>query len=970
MRRLFIPNFKALWISCFIAMLACLAGTTSAAEPAASAVAQTVGKTAEKGIFDYWPIATIISALGLGFVVYQYRKRNIDAGKKKVAETEAVEKHEDRKKSDQAWSNEERYRERLKEELGKSTILGMPGVKGDSESVDLMQTFVPLDLEEAERVMEKAFEQERVQRMSGERSLETPDSALTKAVDGKSRMLLVIGEPGAGKTTIIKHFALNSKLVLRGFSKPLKISYLPLNAMKAGDEKSKSLPQKLAEQFQPHINLEASWFDERLKQDRTLVLLDGLDEIGDKSQRVEVCRWISDAAKTWSRAFFVLTSRDKGYAAEERKALLIDKRSAYVKRFNESQQREFLEKWFKAALSQDSAKSERESVATEKAQALIEYLSRPDHKGLKALAGIPLMLQLMALLWKESGTLPRRREELYRIALDYLLYYRESEKKQEPILPAEESRKVLAPVSLWIQEREPREETVEKDALHLQMQEVIDHLSFRYRNHSAKAVCENMVERMSVLDVAGSKYQFRHKTFREYLAASQILATREDADADERLKRLAGFVGDPWWDEPLLFFMAQANTGLYEKFIRAFFEVEKSASLDQESLTFLKRLVLAPPVQTVKPFRELLADSSMTPNRQHYLLDCLKTIGSREAMEAAQEFVSRNPDAGRELLRKAGEVVELLGRTMNNTKIIQDSEMLKVANISRGSIHKRIETLTIAQSLPDVLQSSIEPGAQYILIPGGRYVYSVTKKEVQVPDLYFAKYPVTNRMYRRFVDYLQANKPEYKVRYPLSVFWEILHTYAKKTDRGFADWLKNENRDLAELFRSSYDDDRKFGGDDQPVVSITWYAARSYCLWLSLMESQGHRTDLYRLPTEREWEWAAAGKEKRKYPWGDMEPTPKLANYDKSNIGATTPVGSYPEGATPEGLYDMAGNVWEWQENRFGHKDSPDARALRGGSRGVNTEYLRCSSRYVNDPGVWGNSIGFRVVRLSLAVEP
>ena len=950
-------------------MLACLAGTSSAAEPADSPAVQAAGKTSEKGIVDYLPAAAVIGALSLGFGYFQYRKRNIDAGKKKVAEKQAEAVYEDRKKSDQAGSNEERYRARLKLELDKNTIYGMPGVKGDSESVDLMQTFVPLDLEEAERVMEKEFEQERVQRMSVERSLETPDSALTKAVDGKSRMLLVIGEPGAGKTTIIKHFALNSMLVLRGFSKPLKISYLPLNAMKAGDEKSKSLPQKLAEQFQPHLNLEASWFDERLTHEPTLVLLDGLDEIGDKSQRVEVCRWISDAAKTWSRAFFVLTSRDKGYAAEERKALLIEKRSAYVKRFNESQQREFLEKWFKAALSQDSAKSERESVATEKAQALIEYLSRPDHKGLKALAGIPLMLQLMALLWKESGTLPRRREELYRIALDYLLYYRESEKKQEPILPAEESRKVLAPVSLWIQEREPREETVEKDALHLQMQEVIDHLSFRYRNHSAKTVCENMVERMSVLDVAGSKYQFRHKTFREYLAASQILATREDADADERLKRLAGFVGDSWWDEPLLFLMAQANTGLYEKFIRAFFEVEKSASLDQESLTFLKRLVLAPPVQTVKPFRELLLeDASMTPNRQNYLLDCLKTIGSRQAVAVAQEFVSRNPDAGRELLRKAGEVVELLGETAD---ITEKTPVIKLRNISIEVGMRRIETPAIPQSLPDVLQSTVEPGAQYILIPGGRYLYSVTKKKVQVSDLYFAKYPVTNRLYRRFIDYLQLKMAEYDALFPVSGFEAALQEIANRNvwDNRFAEYLKEGKNDLGRLFRSARDDDRKFGGDDQPVVSISWYAARSYCLWLSLMENKGERTDLYRLPDETEWEYAAAGHEGRNYPWGSAEPTPKHANFNR-NEGATTPVGSYPEGATPEGLYDMAGNVWEWQENRFGHKDYPDSRALRGGSWNGSTGLLRCSSRNNDYPDFWGNNVGFRVVRPSLAVEP
>jgi formylglycine-generating enzyme required for sulfatase activity len=127
------------------------------------------------------------------------------------------------------------------------------------------------------------------------------------------------------------------------------------------------------------------------------------------------------------------------------------------------------------------------------------------------------------------------------------------------------------------------------------------------------------------------------------------------------------------------------------------------------------------------------------------------------------------------------------------------------------------------------------------------------------------------------------------------------------------------------------------GRGDHPVVRVSWHDATDYCRWLA--EATGKP---YRLPTEAEWEKAARGTEGSIYPWGDTWDA-KRCNTKENGRGDTTPVGAYPLGASPYGLLDMAGNVWEWTTSLLwnypyqaddGRQDpsSPDSRVLRGGS--------------------------------------
>ncbi len=182
---------------------------------------------------------------------------------------------------------------------------------------------------------------------------------------------------------------------------------------------------------------------------------------------------------------------------------------------------------------------------------------------------------------------------------------------------------------------------------------------------------------------------------------------------------------------------------------------------------------------------------------------------------------------------------------------------------------------------------------------------------------------------------------------------------------------------------------------NHPVKQVTWYGAVAYCDWRNLKEgltqAYDHETWLcnggdpyratgYRLPTEAEWEYAAQYDDERIYPWGDGSPGCDLANYGACGLGWTAPVGSRSAGPDKliggKGLFDMAGNVWEWcndwhqcpampdAADPAGPAGSEDGRVVRGGSWNYGQiGYLRCANRGVSGPNGRTNNLGFRVAR-------
>ncbi|NUM77063.1 SUMF1/EgtB/PvdO family nonheme iron enzyme, partial [candidate division KSB1 bacterium] len=382
---------------------------------------------------------------------------------------------------------------------------------------------------------------------------------------------------------------------------------------------------------------------------------------------------------------------------------------------------------------------------------------------------------------------------------------------------------------------------------------------------------------------------------------------------------------------------------------------------DGARVDFLLRCVDETLVKDEAPFVHALKKLKRFEPR-YYALLALERIGTDTA-EAAVAQAQHDKDE-----RLAGEARSIYRRMAIDQIQIEMPEVRLVKTVFKGKSY----------DLPARIFNPVELNAEYILIKNGKYKYSVSKKEIEVAPLYFAKYPVTNKLYNRFVSYLTSagsvepagkGGEETFASLPFERFAQSLLAKAQET-KDFAKYLGNDPKKWAETLKSKMEE-KRFLGEDQPVVRVTWFDAVTYCHWLAELHKNDPQSALhnpqftYRLPTEQEWEWAASGG-KRKYPWGDEEPDETRANYG-GNVGQTTPVGAYPAGATPEGLMDMAGNVWEWMENWY-DKDE-DWRALRGGSWSNSSELLPCAARVGDDPDYQWSYYGFRVVAVQSSFD-
>jgi formylglycine-generating enzyme required for sulfatase activity/DNA polymerase III delta prime subunit len=779
------------------------------------------------------------------------------------------------------------------------------------------------------------------------------------------RHLLLLGEPGSGKTTFADHLA----LCLAGERwKPGEGWADRLTAQDATWEGPPPLPIRLrlrdfatdTECLPPEKDkqgraehllaytakaLAAGHYGENLPQHaldcldqgNALLILDGLDEVGDPVRREQVAQAIVDLAqRRCRRARTLVTCRVRQYPLDSGGCPLVDWAlpGFYVvtlANFDRDQIEAFIAAWFSELHAQKRFSGE---VRDQKVTSLIEAVDlRPN---LQEIAQRPILLTQMALVHDIEGELPGTRVQLYAQCADLLLWKWEQLRAQRAgrRLTAEDfirERMALPGLQKGDFERaldhavydahaeqgavQEGPTNIPEETLRQRLSECLARTGLADHEALSKAqlfITEYLGLRNGLIVPAGEQsFQTPHRTFQEFLAARWLQSQR---GFDRKAPRLVRENYD-LWREVFLLAVGQARLG------------DAVDAID----------VLCP------------SEWPQEAAGWSYLI--LTGQGLSEIGLPRVRSDERGPEVEKRIFRLLQETMQDLAPTTGRPH---------ETGVPVRTRYDAGEVLDELGWLPDDLHAWVPcPGCAEV---GG--------------DLMAMRYPVTNAQYERFMlaggyenpawwseegwQWRVESHPDYRGEGPVTEpeFWHRARLGQER--RGF------------------------------PVVGVSWYEAGAFCRWLTdlLRRARADATDVdeenrvlvadllavgatdVRLPTEGEWETMAGGTEaENRYPWDppagpvtkSKEAILVRANTSEPDLGGPSPVGMYPLGASqPFGLMDLAGNVWEWTWSRW--EASSDRRVVRGGSWSRYREYARCAVRRWSGADYSDPDLGFRCV--------
>jgi len=697
--------------------------------------------------------------------------------------------------------------------------------------------------------------------------------------------LVISGDPGAGKSTFLRHVAFqHCDKLLAGDDAPFPILISIADLVEhrrtcrhrhegpSTDHAPTWLGHFLGARSDEFAwSLHAGFFERKLSSGAAVVLLDGLDEARSRTEREDVARLFENATQTYKKCRFVVTTRPLAYAGE---SVLAGFEVANIEPLETSAIDAFLQHWCRALFAESpQATAEHLAELTEALRARAE---------IRRMARNPVMLTALAVVHWNERRLPEQRADLYDSILTWLARSRE-QRSERPA--AERCLVLLQQLALGMQNaKEGRQVQVSKGRASGILAPHLRDVAEAERLARAQEFLEQEEIDSGIIVSRASEVSFRHLTFQEHLAAKAI-AGMADATQHELMLQDSLIYKTEWREVALLLGGILYKIGLDK--VDALISAVLEALGARPELAQQARCagLLGAMIRDLQPFKYQPADPRYESNMDAVLAIFdqarAQSIDLRLRMEAALA------------LGQAGDP----RLTCNNWITIQAGEFhMGAQNCSPG-------------------QPNFDRDA---------YRDEIPVRTVRLASYQIGRYPVTVEEYRRFLD---------AGGYHNEQWWR---------EGGFG--MNGEPRQW----------DLQVLNPNRPVVGVTWYEASAYCLW-----SGG------RLPLEAEWERAARGTTARTYPWGDWPPDITRANY-ADNVGAVTPVGLYPAGATPEGIHDLAGNVWEWVADTYQHvgeRLAPYMRVLRGGSFLDFRDNLRAAARYRNIPTLRLGNFGFRCVR-------
>lgn len=761
------------------------------------------------------------------------------------------------------------------------------------------------------------------------------DDALARASDGRT-CLALIGDPGAGKTTLLRH--LFRRVVMGEVAGPvahlrgLHPVLVRLVTVTDGEQVARGLAQIIARVAAEDGYPEAGRAVLARPDRGFLFLLDGLDEVRDEPTRRRICGWLNREIDHWPACGFVVTSRRAAWARTPDlgarflpvsvQGLHQDAREEYVRRWFRAVERHF----FQGVVSPAEV-AEVEARASRKAAALLAVLATPAWRTstrLLEMTANPLMLSTLCLAHYNDTRLPEQRGELYECTLGLLIEVWTREREGGPTLRLETARLVLQPLAYAMHEQDRRELSVEEAAALIQ--EPLRRVAVvRAVAPTPERFLDLVRDECGVLMSRDlGRIELVHLSFQEYLAACHVSSLGLG-------RALADRAGDPRWEEVIL--LAMSRPGVFEPFMTRCLE---RGDVD---VALLRQCLREAPQILPGPF-EAAADRALA--RLRALDGPLARLGRWLLGRPA-------PSPAADELRRLFELVQ--GHDLPGL-VERARSVLDAGDRALRAAARALVGMPDAAGAPREGQPFVEPvtGMAFVWLPGGRFVMGSSKQPgqpsydsqarddelpshpVRLTGFWMSMYPVTNEQYGRFVAEIGHEAPERFV-------------------------------------------DRRFNDPAQPVVTVSWNEARAFTAWLTT-QLDGV---VARLPTEAEWEYAARGRDGRRYPWGNEAPDASHATFGQP-YGPSGPavVGHTPGGKGPFGVHDLAGNVWEWCLDAWADRyveiqaDEVDpcyqddtrggARVVRGGSWSSRAAFLRSAYRGRNVSQSRSQSIGVRVV--------